>query len=148
MEALVVAALKRFVVQYDSFTIHGKDGSPYLTRWYVFPKRTPDENRTTPFGVYINFFHRSDTDEHDHNHPWDHAVAIVLAGGYVERRGDQYKTFLPGDVNIIAGNDFHRVKLLDEKKGSWSLFIAGQRFQNWGFKTSDGVIPWRKYLGL
>lgn len=144
----MVSLLKRFVVPYKSFTIYGRGNTPYLTRWYIHPKREVDEDRTTPFGVYINFFHRSDEDEHEHNHPWDHAVAIVLAGGYTDQREGVVKVYRPGDINVLDGNTFHKVTLLDPKQGSWSLFIAAKRFQSWGFKTPEGIVPWRKYLGL
>lgn len=145
-----VLLLKKFVEKLPSFTIRNRhDGSPYLTRWYVWPRRESDEERSTPFGVYIHYFHRGDKDRDPHNHPWDHSVAIVLAGGYVEERDGVERVFKPGDVNVIAQNDFHRVRLLDEKAGSWSLFVAGRRVQTWGFRLDDGsVMPWKEYLGI
>lgn len=150
-----VLLLKKFVEKLPSFTIRNQyDGSPYLTRWYVWPQgergvKREDVERDTPFGVYVHYFHRGDKDRDPHNHPWDHSIAIVLAGGYVEERDGAKKTFRPGDVNVITKNDFHRVHLLDEKAGSWSLFIAGKRVQEWGFRLDDGdVVPWKEYLGL
>lgn len=151
---MIVSLLKKFVAPLPSFTIRAKDGSPYLTRWYVWPQGQEDVprheiERDTPFGIYVHFFHRGDKDRDPHNHPWDHSVAIVLAGGYVEERNGEKRTFAPGSINVIGKDDFHRVTLLDEKAGSWSLFVGGQRMQEWGFRKESGeVIPWQDYLGL
>jgi hypothetical protein len=152
---MIVSLLKRFVAELPSFTIRNQhDGTPYLTRWYVWPRGRQGESREiverdTPFGVYVHFFHRGDKDRDPHNHPWDHSVSIVLAGGYTEERDGVHRTFKPGDINTIGKDDFHRVTLLDEKAGSWSLFIAGRRVQVWGFRRDDGVvIPWKEYLGM
>lgn len=152
---MIVALLKRFVAELPSYTIRAKDGSPYLTRWYVWPRgeaKVPrvDTERDTPFAIYVHYFHRSDRDYDPHNHPWDVSVALVLAGGYTEQRGDEVRTCAPGAMNVVKGDDFHKVTLLDEKKGSWSLFVAGKRIQDWGFKKRETgeVIPWRTYLGI
>jgi len=114
-------------------TIRDDDGSPYLTRWYlvrVFRRWVP--------GVFLHYFHRSDHDRELHNHPWKWAVAIILRGGYYEHRLERNKEtrvrYLPPiSVNLLTPDTFHRVVLLDEKKGAWSLFIAGPKFREWGF---------------
>ena len=51
--------------------------------------------------------------------------------------------------NIIRKDDYHRVELLNPKKGSWSLFVAGKNVGSWGFRdTETGEhIHWRDYLG-
>ena len=115
-------------------TIRDDDGSPYLTRWYlvrVLRQWLP--------GVFPHYFHRSDHDRELHNHPWRWAVAIILKGGYYEHRYDsrtkqtRVRYLPPISVSILTPDIFHRVVLLDEARGSWSLFIAGPRFQEWGF---------------
>lgn len=154
-DAVVAAALERYCATLPSFTIRDqRTGSPYLTRYYVWPKGEPGQlrhevERNTPFGVYIHKFHRSDKDRHPHNHPWDESIALILAYGYIEEKDGRTRVYKPGDVNVITKNDFHRVTLLNEEAGSWSLFVAGRRMQNWGFRDDDGdVIPWKEYLGL
>lgn len=146
--------LKKIVVRLPSRTITGPDGSPYLTRWYVLPRgpRT-DANSdqvatTTPFAIFIHFFHRSDEDRDQHSHPWDKSYALILKGGYTEERGDRVKTFRPGMINIIRRDDYHKVTLLNPKKGSWSLFIAGRNVGSWGFRDmqTGEHIPWKEYL--
>ncbi|MFW6184410.1 MAG: hypothetical protein ACOC8X_11485, partial [Chloroflexota bacterium] len=67
--------------QQDRWTIYDDQNRPYLTRNYLSHK-----NRETWPGVFLHYFHRSDSDRELHNHPWDTAVAIILTGGYWEHR--------------------------------------------------------------
>jgi hypothetical protein len=79
-------------------------------------------------------------------------VSFILAGGYVEHRHRSDKpgkvvqrTFLPGDVNLIGADDFHRVDLLG--KDCWSLFVAGEKTErSWGFLTETGFQSWREFI--
>ncbi len=140
-QALIVKLLKRLVVRFPSRTITNPAGDPYLTRWYVWPgkpRKDAEENGPdAPFAVFIHFFHRSDDDREQHNHPWDVSAALVLAGGYHEERGDHSRILKPGSVNVIRNGDYHRVELLDPKAGSWSLFVAGRNIGSWGFRDDD-----------
>ena len=144
--------LKKIVAKLPFRTIH-TDGVPYLTRWYVYPgKPRTEDDAVTPkgrFAVFIHYFHRSDDDREQHNHPWSKSMAIILKGGYREERGDYVRTYTPGMINVIGKDDYHRVDLLYPDKGSWSLFIAGRNVGSWGFKDAKtGThIPWREYLG-
>jgi hypothetical protein len=148
--------LKKIVVHFPFRTITDSNGDPYLTRWYVWPKapRTKGEaddavTPNSPFAVFIHFFHRSDKDRDQHNHPWAKSWALILKGGYVEERGNASRTFKPGMVNVITKDDYHRVELLDAKKGSWSLFVAGKNVGSWGFRSTETGehVHWRNYLG-
>lgn len=101
-------------------------------------------------GVYLHQFLSSDVDD-PHNHPFEWSVALVLAGGYVEERLNldgttTVRKVLPGMLNFIRSNDFHKVTLIEQD--SWSLFIAGPRMQQWGFwDVAQGIyVPWRKYI--
>lgn len=144
--------LKKIVARLPFRTITDPSGAPYLTRWYVWPgmPRSADDAVTSnaPFAVFIHFFHRSDKDRDQHNHPWDKSIAVILKGGYMEERGDWVRVFRPGSINVIRKDDYHRVTLLDAKQGSWSLFIAGKNVGSWGFKdTRTGQhVPWHDYL--
>lgn len=102
--------------------------------------------------VYLHKFHRSDEDREHHNHPWKWAVAIVLKGGYVEERmvAGRMMDFLrtAGSVVVLTGDTYHRVDLLDEENGSWSLFIAGPERDSWNFKNpfTKEIIPWQEFI--
>jgi hypothetical protein len=151
-ERLVVRFLKKVVAKLPSRTIRGPDGSPYLTRWYLWPGKPrsgPDGNDLdVPFAVFVHFFHRSDEDRDQHNHPWKKSLALILAGGYREERGDCVRTFKPGSINVISKDDYHRVDLLYPDQGSWSLFIAGENVGSWGFRDDDTGehVPHGEYL--
>jgi hypothetical protein len=158
--AVIEWLLKKIVAKLPFRTITDPDGNPYLTRWYLWPgkprskdkPKNADDDQVTPdapFAVFIHFFHRSDKDRDQHNHPWDKSIALILKGGYVEERGDARRTFKPGMINVITKDDYHRVELLDPKRGSWSLFVAGKNIGSWGFRdTETGKhIHWRDYLG-
>lgn len=152
-----------------------KEEGIYLSRHYLHPK-DEDDAAEHPWGVVLHHFKSSDADHELHNHPWDWGVALILTGGYREERrwfarGRAFprdmelpdalrkaleelryvvrrKTYRPGSVNLIWANTFHRVDLLDEKAGCWTLFIHGKRIQNWGFwnRYTDTFMPWRKFV--
>lgn len=147
-----------------TITVHGK---PYLTRYYLFFKDRSWGN------VYIHHFHSSDQGDELHNHPWAWGLSLIIAGGYVEERASNPFTWemkpVEGDglikaigsfpfpaqiekrdvgpfsLNFITTRDFHRVDLKDEKKGAWSIFIAGPRTKQWGFldRNTSEYKDWR-----
>jgi len=131
--------------------IEGPDNTPYLLRVYLTPKRSGDS--WWP-GVFLHRFFRSDADRWPHNHPWCDSMSLILTNGYLENRWDfKLKAFRkimrkPFRLNFIKANDFHRVDLVDTENGCWTLFIAFQRSQNWGFLNLETgeVIPHQDYL--
>lgn len=146
----VIRKLEAVTEKLHSYTI-STGGNPYLTRWYLWPegpRDVNDEGSDLPFAMFLHKFHRGDADRDQHNHPWDLSVAIILAGGYQEDRGNETRVVLPGTVNVIRKDDFHRVDLLDPTMGSWSLFVAGRKTGGWGFrdKTTGAFIPQKDYL--
>jgi hypothetical protein len=148
--------------------IYDRNGrSPYLSRWYILgaPKMpdgspvfdrigAPREGAVWPIkgvGVYIHRFHQGDDEPELHNHPWRWAVSLILAGGYIEERRDpddrvRTRKIRPWTINFIRSGDFHRVDLLGED--AWSLFVAGPKFQGWGFwnRHSGRFWPWREFI--
>jgi hypothetical protein len=142
--------------------IYDRDGfSPYLSRWYLVGRQpaldafgNPIHEKDTGGGeswkVFLHRFHRSDDDADPHNHPWRWSLSLVLAGGYLEWRLEdgrmRPRVVMPGNLNLIRANDYHRVELLQED--AWTLFIAGPKLQSWGFfDLLQGVhVPWRQYI--
>ena len=127
--------------------------SPYLSRWYLYGSR-PGVERTGPVAVFLHRFHRGDDDMELHSHPWAWSLAIILAGGYKEERrihafGRSWvtlRTWRPGDINFIRGEDYHRVDLLEDD--SWSLFIAGPHAGDWYFwnRHTDETTFWKTFI--
>jgi hypothetical protein len=121
----------------DTINVGGK---PYLTRYYEFGCDRKYGN------IYIHHFHASDQGDELHNHPWWFGLSYIVSGGYIEeyRVGNQVKKKLvaPGTFNVVSRSHFHRVDLLDEINGAWSIFVAGPRITRppeWGF--------WNRHTG-
>lgn len=145
--------LPTFSARLPSRTIESEVEGPYLTRFYLWPLRPRTSEEHDGFAVFLHFFWRGDQDQDLHNHPWRTSFSIILAGGYREERFDKTGSIVstvkrPGDFNLIRDNDFHRVDLIHPSWGSWSLFVAGARTQEWGFKNrlSQAYVPWQVYL--
>lgn len=123
------------------------DGSDYLRRFYITPRRLDENGEETGknlgFGVYLHYFYRGDEDRELHNHPWEKSVSLILLGGYFEeRRTKEDEVVLknikpiwhwPFRPNYITCDDFHRVIKKQESPHVWTLFITGNRAQGWGF---------------
>ena len=135
----------------------------YLSRWYLFGNRpelddhgntrreSPEDIESMPsFNIFLHCFHRSDSDRALHCHPWQDSFSIILSGGYLEERrvGDVVKRQLklPFSINVLKGDDYHRVDLLEED--CWSIFFAGKRVSSWAFWDRDtGLIAdWKEFL--
>lgn len=122
----------------------------YMGRWWLFnptPSRSDGKGRRFEFLPSIRIHHilREDRDRDQHNHPWN-ARTIILKGWYREIRGQVIFTRLQGDTAAIGANDFHSIGDVSEG-GVWTLFISWRWKHTWGFRTANGFIPWRKYLG-
>lgn len=140
----------RLVMMLPSTTIC-VGGKPYLTRYYVFLRDWKWLN------VYIHHFHASDQGDELHSHPWMFGFSLVLSGGYVEERRVvsfwhvevEKRLVMPGDINRVAHDSFHRVDLLDETEGAWTLFLAGPRkttrpeWEFWNRHTGE-FTDWRE----
>lgn len=122
-------------------TIWG-NGGPYLSKFRLL-NLGKDRLR-----IYLHRFYRSDEDLELHSHPWEWSFSIILRGGYVETREDGQRTYLPGSFNFIRKDDFHRVELLNETDGAWTLFVAGPEIDTWYFMDpiSKLTTPYKKFL--
>lgn len=146
--------LQRIADHFPSLTIT-KDGLAYLTRYYLFLKDRVFGN------IFLHHFHRSDMDLGVdglgllHNHPFDWSFGFVLSGGYWEERRQEDGTIVrkkvkPFTFNFLSKKHFHRVDLIDETEGAWTLFFTGSRKNNsWGFwdRTTKQFIDWKKVVG-
>jgi hypothetical protein len=141
-------------------------GGIYLSRYYLWPAQGPTNSEATAavhredksWGLVLHHIQRSDSDPELHNHPWDWAVALILVGGYREERKIPSMFpgplsvlglhFFPGDINIILADTFHRIELLDEQTGAWTLFLHGKRIQDWGFwdRYTGAFTHWKEFV--
>lgn len=141
--------------------------SPYLSRYYVIgrerglesvdPSDPPRARRARKVlwparhhGMYLHHFHRGDDEMELHSHPWKWAVAVILAGGYVEERRVGVRVHRrickPGHVSFIGQNTFHRVELLEHD--AWTLFVCGPKVARWGFWNRDTLqyLDWYDFI--
>jgi hypothetical protein len=118
--------------------INGPDQQPYLERYHLL---------RLPFGyqAYLHRFVASDPGRGLHNHPWRHALSLVLCGSYREvRMRDAHsdnrlytRHIGAGHLNLISGDTFHRVNIATHCE-CWSLFIHAPKAKSWGFLQSKG----------
>jgi hypothetical protein len=115
----------------------------YLERYYLFLK----DRQTFPFNIFLHKFLKSD-DEELHDHPWNFTT-LILSGGYWEHTPEGRTWYGPGSVIRKKATDFHRLELDSAKSlgvTTWTLFIPGKRYRQWGFQTKDGWVEEKKYL--
>lgn len=113
--------------------INGPDQQPYLERYHLL--RLP-----LGYQVYLHRFVASDPGRGLHNHPWKHALSLVLCGSYQETRmldaraGNALHSrwLRPLRFNFISGAVFHRVNL-PKNAQCWSLFVHAPKSRAWGF---------------
>lgn len=132
---IIARLIKSFSKLLPSITIK-INGKPYLTRYYLLFKDWKW------FNIYIHHFHTSDQGLNLHNHPWRFGLSFIFEGGYREESFGHGSNFITQKLvsapalNIIRHNIFHRVDLLDENQGAWSVFFTGPRITEppeWGF---------------
>lgn len=117
------------------------EGRVYLERYYL--------GRVFGWTFYIHRFVGPDPGDALHDHPWPLAISLVLTGGYVEWRGGpasvaagavKARAVRPGALNVIRGNDFHRVaKML--RGNAFTLFAHRPHARAWGFLHAAEWTP-------
>lgn len=107
-------------------------GHTYLERYFLC--RLPGGG-----ACYLHHFRASDPDRGPHDHPWNWAASLVLAGGYLEERLADFGTRRvtshhrrPGTINRLRAGDFHRV-ILGTRAEAWTIFVHGPWVRSWGF---------------
>jgi len=127
-----------------------EEKDPYLHRYYlintrwikwIFPKLS--------YRIVLHHTVKSDVDGlHDHPWPWK---SRLVSGGYWEDTPDGKFWREPSQGwRTRTGEDFHRL-IIDEEMANgeetWSLFVMGPRYKEWGFLAGDGSwIPWEEYI--
>lgn len=134
--------------------IRNRDGvTPYLSRFYLLGGPRKGRWSRWPFNMMLHKFHTGDDAGELHNHPWQWAVSLILAGGYWEdvRLPDDTivrREVRPLQLNLITSRTFHRVDLREQD--CWTLFITGPKADDegsWGFWSPVmGYLPWQEFI--
>lgn len=93
--------------------------------------------------IRVHHILRADDDRHPHDHPYNFRT-IILRGGYVEKRQDEWHGRSPGDTSSLKVGEYHSIKYVTPG-GAWTLFIYGRRRDEWGFLVDGVKVPWRRY---
>lgn len=109
---------------------------PYLMRWWVKDKGEHGDN------IYLHCFVRSDYDRALHDHPRD-SVSVILDGEYLEHTPEGTFHRKRGDVVTRVAASLHRIELISGP--TWTLFIVGKKYREWGFACPDGWVHWSKF---
>jgi hypothetical protein len=147
-------------------TIRNGKHDVYLERYYLLgaPRHPDGEDAFDAQGnprpgtvsghwqLVLHRFAASDDNEALHNHPWEWAKSLILAGGYLESRRFQDSSYvyrqrcLPGHIVSLTHDTFHAVELLETD--CWTLFLMGPRVASWLFwlPRNGQYVPWREYL--
>ena len=118
--------------------IEGPNGEPYLIRYFLFSV----PNLVT---CYLHRFIGDDPDRGFHNHPWNWAASIILAGRNTEYSFNSIGVYpattitRPRLFNFIGKSKWHSI-ILDKDRSkqhvpieAWSLFFHGTCQDHWGF---------------
>lgn len=124
------------------------DGSPYLTRSVLAGDDALETHTGAPYSVFHHRIHTPDADRHCHDHPWIWSVALVLTGGYTERRdiGGSYnfRSYGVGDLNVLRPGDYHSI--IDVLPDTTTLFVCGREARRWGFLVDGRHVDHSDYF--
>lgn len=118
----------------------GELDDPQLLRWHLIP-------RNPFFNIYLHHILRADDGRvlHDHQY-WN--VSVILKGAYNEVTADSFRTRISGDVVFRFAKTPHRIAFVSKHLPTWTLFITGPRFRQWGFHCPNGWRPWWEYVDM
>jgi len=145
-DAIIQYAVRRNVC------LHIPDKGPrhaaYMERRWVFNVPITQDKRPKwlrpPFEIRVHHIKRADADRDMHDHPWNWRT-IILRGWYDEETDKgEFERRYPGDTSGRRVADAHWIRGVSVG-GVWTLFIVGPYRQKWGFKTTNGKVPYDQY---
>lgn len=118
--------------------IKSKNGELHFTRFAIFESKY--------FSIYIHRIYKEDSDKYLHNHPWNF-FNIILHGSYSEELENDIRMRFPGNYSYYnAQKHFHKIDYVFSPVTT--LVFTGSRYNNWGYKTENGVISNEEYRKL
>lgn len=125
----------------------GDKNSPYLTRitllergwlWLCVPGKESEK-------LCLHIFHRSDSDDAMHDHPFDFWT-LVLWRGYIEVMPGKRRRLWPGMIVFRRAEHTHRVELVNGKRAITLVWLCVRR-REWGFHLKNGQWEqWQQYF--
>lgn len=119
-------------------------GRPYLERYWL--------GRWLGRDHYLHRFVGAIPDEGLHDHPWRHSLALVLSGGYTERRllrlcprrgvVTRERRLAVGGLNRLREGDFHQIVSVRVETWTWFSHSIGSEV-DWGFLRCEPDAPGR-----
>jgi hypothetical protein len=145
VRSMIPPALRLAMWKAPTWQLSHPDGSPYLTRHVLWGcDCLENHNQSVPSSGFIHEIHTPDSDRHLHDHPWEWAIAVVLAGGYREHRGTVAHKYNVGDLNILRPGDYHSIVAVEPN--TVTLFVCGRENYDWGFLVEGRHVPHREYF--
>lgn len=124
------------------------NGEPYLDRYCLWGPDCLENHSDAKSHCFLHRIYTADDDRHCHNHGWCWSTAIILSGGYTEKRmgieQDSFLTYSPGDLNRLSAVDYHSI--VQVESNTWTLFQGGKEIQDWGFWANGKHIPHKEYF--
>jgi hypothetical protein len=163
---VIAALVEHFLQKWFDFAdinkmIDGRE-SLYLRRYYIkgymsrrFKGNPPKEPVPS---IFLHKICRSDEDVDPHDHPWSF-FTVILWGSYTDEQWcakyglggsrvvDKLEHCPMGSMHVRSATHLHRV-ILKPGKTVWTLVFTTPSGRPWGFHTTNGWVPWRKYLGI
>lgn len=117
---------------------------PLLVRYYLL--------NTEWLGIYIHHLLRSDHERALHDHPWPCLILLVV-GGYFEhhpamdcschRERISWHYIPQWNLRYMPSKWQHRLEMTAPV---WSLVLRFRKRRHWGFWTTEGFVPWDRYV--
>jgi len=114
----------------------GGSENPYLNRHYLIP-------RNPYFNIYVHQFIHDDDDRAEHDHPWI-SLSWLMRGALREQIKGVLRLIMQGSWIFRMAKSQHRLEVVYPRQ-TWTLFITGPRFRDWGFYCPKGWVHWKKF---
>lgn len=119
--------------------------------WILYLRRFFLTSKCGPLRVFLHHIVMSDNDRDPHDHPGDFETTIAKGSyrEFIDLNPDgspaDIRLALPGMCLSNPAEHLHKVEVIEPV---WSIVVFWRAKRIWGFQTSTGWVPWRKYLGL
>jgi hypothetical protein len=145
----LIARLLYWLTAYRPTRLIKIEDKPYMERYFI--------GQWLGLTIYLHRFVRDDHERNLHNHPWNHAISLVLTGRYNEHHAPHAQWVTHDTVvavehtrsvrwfNHITHSTLHRIAKV--KPETWTLFIHTDWKHHWGFlRRVGGQWPHFAYL--